>query len=51
VAQDVGPEFKPQYCQKKKKVSAARLWFPVILATWEAEIKKIAVRDHLGQIV
>jgi hypothetical protein len=21
VAQDVGPEFKPQYCKKKKKIS------------------------------
>jgi hypothetical protein len=26
VAQSVGPEFKPQYCQKKKKWTIKLLW-------------------------
>jgi hypothetical protein len=32
VAQDVGPEFKPQYCHKKKKIwIMGRLFFGTIL--------------------
>jgi hypothetical protein len=46
VAQDVGPEFKAQYCREKKK--RRKLWagcwqlIPVILAIWKAEIRRIA---------
>jgi hypothetical protein len=47
VAQDEGPEFKPQYHKKKKKkitVFARHQWLtPVILATQEAEIRSILV--------
>jgi hypothetical protein len=31
VAQDEGPEFKPQYCKKKKKMGASKLWTSGIL--------------------
>jgi hypothetical protein len=42
-------EFKPQYCQKKKKKVSkiVRYWWhtPVILATQEADIKSYALRS------
>jgi hypothetical protein len=49
----VGPEFKPQYYKKKKDRQKGQApWLtPVILATQEAEIRKIAVRSQPRQIV
>jgi hypothetical protein len=43
VAQDVGYEFKPQFCKKKKKSAGHPCLMPVILATWETEIWRIPV--------
>jgi hypothetical protein len=67
VAQSVGPEFKPQYHKKKKKkerkkekesfnlkikATAGHQWLmPVILATQEAEIRRITVQSQPWQIV
>jgi hypothetical protein len=48
VAQGVGPEFKPQYWEKK---IAGRWWLtPIVLATQEKEIRNIQVRSQPGQI-
>jgi hypothetical protein len=48
-----GPEFKPRYHhQKKKKKKARRRWLsPVILATQEAEIRRIPVQSQSRQTV
>jgi hypothetical protein len=48
VVQGEGPEFKPQYRKKKKKKrktpDPGHQWLtPIILATWEAEIRWIKV--------
>jgi hypothetical protein len=49
VAQGVGPEFKSQYCLKKKKrkkrnlLSWAAYCKPVILATLEASTRRITI--------
>jgi hypothetical protein len=48
VAQDEGPEFKPQYCKKKEKVKDK---LGLHLATQEVEIKRIMVRNQPRQIV
>jgi hypothetical protein len=46
------PELKPQYYQEKKKKKARYWWLtPVILATWESEIRRILVRGQPRQIV
>jgi hypothetical protein len=53
VAQAVGLKFKPQYRKKKKKKAMAgcRWLVPVILATWEAEIRRIAAEGQPRQIL
>jgi hypothetical protein len=43
VAEDLDPEFKPQYRQKKKKKNHWGPGVPVSIATQEAEIEKIEV--------
>jgi hypothetical protein len=48
VAQGVGPEFKSQYWKKKK---AKHQWLIlVIVATQEAEIRRIAVQSQHRKI-
>jgi hypothetical protein len=42
----------PRKAVSKKAITVGHRWFtPVILATWEAEIRRITVRGHPGQIV
>jgi hypothetical protein len=56
---DVGPEFKPQYHKKKKKKMKNLIYLAwvrggltsVILASWEAEIRRIKVQGQPRQIV
>jgi hypothetical protein len=49
VTQGVNPEFKPQYCKKKKeKPDTSGSLIPAILAT---EIRRMAVQGQSGQIV
>jgi hypothetical protein len=51
VFQGVGPELKPQY-RKQTNNNTWHWWLiPIILATWEVEIKKIEVPGQPGQIV
>jgi hypothetical protein len=45
------PILKWSDLKKKKSVCLAQWLMPVILATWEAEIRRIAVQGQLGQIV
>jgi hypothetical protein len=50
VAQDEDPEFKSQYCKIKKDFPGQAHWLkPVILATQEAEIKRIKVQGQPRQ--
>jgi hypothetical protein len=44
MALGAGPEFKPQYC-KKKKVSYSLAWWltPVNITTLEAQIRRIVI--------
>jgi hypothetical protein len=45
-------KFKPQSHKKKKKKKQSCLWFiPVILATQEAENRRITIQSQPGQIV
>jgi hypothetical protein len=37
VAQDVGPEFKPWYCQKKKKIQRERERETSVMINWEIQ--------------
>jgi hypothetical protein len=50
VAQGEGPKFKLQYQKKKKKKKAIKSsQVPEILATLEAEIRKIMVQGQPGK--
>jgi hypothetical protein len=51
VAQGVGPEFKLQYHKKNKKEEPGAGGTPIILATQEVEIRRIAIRSQPGQKV
>jgi hypothetical protein len=45
VAQGVGPEFKPQYCKKKKK---EKKWFLWALSGWLSDLPSGFIFFFLG---
>jgi hypothetical protein len=52
VAQGEGPEFKSQYWGKKAFEAAGCWWLmPLILVTWETEVRKISIQGQPRHIV
>jgi hypothetical protein len=49
VAQSEGPEFKPQYCKKRKKTQSQECWcMPVIPALGKERVKDHEFEARLG---